>query len=107
MRQIVSFILLSCAVLGGCADQPYWHRNRPPATDITIRHVSGSPNPRVIGWAEITGGGTGCIIYLTPRADACVEAHERMHCAGFDHATGAIDESCFHSVYIQPVSTIR
>jgi hypothetical protein len=79
-------------LLAGCASTPYWERTGDPAQKIVVHSVGGAPWPGVVGWAQNEAG--ICHIYISRTAPnrACVEAHERMHCAGFDHARGAMGQ---------------
>ena len=85
----VRFAIYLVVLLAGCASDPYWRQTGEPIKNVVVRTVSGAPYIGALGWAERSG--ETCYVYISTAAPdkACVERHERMHCAGFDHANGA------------------
>lgn len=89
------YVLYLCVLLIGCASDPYWVRTGEPVTTIHVHYVGGAPWPNVAGWTW-RGDGTACDIYIVKTAPniACIEAHERQHCAGYDHPRHDVDHNC-------------
>jgi hypothetical protein len=99
MRRIASPALVALAALGlgGCASMVVedWHAQPlhpalPPHHVVIAEHelprVCGSyPGMHVHGCAVRVATENVCFIYTAPRPAEWLMAHERKHCAGWDH----------------------
>lgn len=82
--------LLLMVLSAGCATEPYWVKVAEPAREVRVHVVDSMlPHPRygyaLKGMAVRNADGTCDVFVLRHHATECVVAHEKKHCAGFDH----------------------
>lgn len=89
-----------CLALCACAEAPYWVKIDEPweLKEVRVHIVSAvlaSHGDNVMGWASRNKDGS-CDIYIMSAADnpACLEEHERKHCAGYHHPNDRYSHGC-------------
>lgn len=98
-------IALLLLLLPGCSAAPYWERAVDDSWALKETRVhrvdalaAGATWAHVDGWAVRNKDGS-CDIYIRAGAEnpACVEAHERKHCEGWDHPRYPVSIGCTYA----------
>lgn len=95
-------VVLTLLLASGCAE-PYWRKDRDlnPEEIVTLRVPTHEAlAARCLRPATMSAdacafpGERVCYVILGPRADACLERHERAHCRGWVHGRLVVPGDC-------------
>lgn len=90
---------LIALALAGCANQPpYWekHPTWELSGEVRVHYLSQMPWRGYVEGYTVRNKNGSCDVYVLRSAlnTACVEAHERRHCEGWDHPKYKINLAC-------------